>query len=490
MIVGPAPERRDSRARITARIVDAGSGEPVAARVRVLCSDGTTTQPSDALTKMGTGRSQFYADGSFSIDVPSGPTEVLVERGTEYLPWRRTLSLREDGRENLDITLERWFDRRDLGWVSGNPHVHYDTETRLTERIRLDPRVEDLDVMATSHVERGATHYTGNDLPIGVHPESTPEHIIDTGEECRHNRDTFTAGFGHVMLIGITTPILPISRGILVADDAPDYPPLIGVCEEARRQGGLIYWCHGAIGFEAPIAALRGLADGVGLLDPWWLEPEFDTWYRLLNCGFRLAALTGGDWYICSSHRTYVAADHRDGYSGWLDGVCAGRTMATSGPIVELTVDAQQPSSRVLGLDDGRRVVPVEVRWRWTDPLDIIEIVADGEVARTIVPEPGQLEGSLTFDLPALGVGWVAARCSSHQRSAWDHATWAHTSPVYLRETFDEQQAAREETAALLDAAIEWLETEGRFDDRDQLAELVGIYNEAQVRLRAGDLPG
>ena len=53
MIVGPAPARRESRALVTGSVVDDDSGEPVACRIHVLCSDGTTTRPDSALGVSG-----------------------------------------------------------------------------------------------------------------------------------------------------------------------------------------------------------------------------------------------------------------------------------------------------------------------------------------------------------------------------------------------------------------------------------------------------
>ena len=225
MVAGPAPTRRSSRARIAVRVFEAASGRACAARVAVLCSDGTIASPPSALQKRGTGRQQFYAVSTFEVDVPSGPTEILIERGTEYRPWRATVYTRDGDVVSLDAPLVRWFERHDSGLMVGNPHVHYDAEEdRLLDRLLLDPQVEDLDVLAVSHVDRRGAPYASNRLPIGIQPESTTDHVLDVGEECRHNESEWTAGYGHVIFIGISAPIGPLSRGTLRTEKAPDYP--------------------------------------------------------------------------------------------------------------------------------------------------------------------------------------------------------------------------------------------------------------------------
>lgn len=58
------------------------------------------------------------------------------------------------------------------------------------------------------------------------------------------------------MLINIATLVEPVSRGVLVDDADPDYPPLVDACDAARAQGGIVLWCHNARGMEAPVAAI------------------------------------------------------------------------------------------------------------------------------------------------------------------------------------------------------------------------------------------
>jgi hypothetical protein len=293
---------------VRGRIIDGATGQAVEARVHALASTGQYRAPAAALKKMGGGPPFFYAEGSFALDLPVGPAELIVERGTEYRPLRRMVTVPRSGTVEVDLALERWIDLPGNGWHAGNTHIHYDEhEKQPDERLRLDPRVEDLSVAVISVLRRRELAYASNKYRVGFASHLSHERLaIDVGEETRHNRQPWEIGYGHVMLLGLQRLVEPVSRGILVDDFDPDYPPLVDACDEAHRQGGLAIWCHNGKGMEAPVAAALGKLDAFNLFDPYWMDPEWDVWYALLNCGFILPPSTGSDWFICSSNRVYV----------------------------------------------------------------------------------------------------------------------------------------------------------------------------------------
>ena len=141
--------------KIAGRIVDKRTGESVAARVQVLSVEGRFIHPPDALLKVGPGIPFFYSDGQFVLDAPRGFNQILVERGTEYKPARIRVNVPSKGTAAVDIEIERWNDLAERHWHPGNTHIHYDQhETRPDERLRLDPRVEDVRVTAVSIIKR------------------------------------------------------------------------------------------------------------------------------------------------------------------------------------------------------------------------------------------------------------------------------------------------------------------------------------------------
>jgi hypothetical protein len=478
------PDREGNVATLRGRMYDRESGRPLEARVRVVDSTGAERGPDGAIHKVGPGEPFFYSEGSFAVDVPLGQADVIVERGTEYRPLHRTLDAPAHGAIDLDLPLERWISMAQRGWYAGNTHVHYDqNETRASERLRLDPRVEDLPVLVVSVLKRRELAYASNAFPIGRHAHSTPEHVIDVGEESRHNDEPRRIGLGHIMLINLAEVVEPISRGVLVDDASPDYPPLVDACDAARSQGGTVLWCHNANGMEAPIAAALGKLDGLNLFDPYWMDPEYDLWYRLLNCGIRLPASTGSDWFVCSSNRVYVAPEAAFTYESWLAGLRAGRTFVTDGPVLDFRVDGHQPSNAILGIAGHTRSISVTVEWHSLQPIDRVEIIRDGEVALAIGNPEAKLTGWATVEVDAADAGWLAARCWGRPRTSYGHALWAHTSPVYLRNQPNpsHQRADAAFFIERVSAAQSWLATKARLDNTGQRDRMVQLFAEGRA---------
>lgn len=470
-------------ATLRGKVWDKRTGRPLEARVHVLSALGRFCAPESVILKVGGGEPCFYCEGDFSVEVPRGQTDVVVERGIEYRPLRVVVDAPAKGVVEVDLPLERWIRLSDTGWYAGNTHIHYnETESRPLDRLRLDPRVEDLPVFIVSIVKRGNLPYASNSFPIGRHPFSTPEHVIDIGEESRHNDAPWNIGLGHIMLINIRQVVEPVSRGILVDESNPDYPPLIDACDEAHRQGGVVLWCHNAAGMEAPVAAVLGRLDALNLHDPAWIEPEYELWYKLLNCGIRLPASTGSDWFLSSSNRVYVDVGSNFSYAAWLEGLRAGRTFITDGPILRLTVAGYTPSNEVLAVNDMVSTVPVVVEWVSVQPVDRVEILRDGEVVAVEENVDQATRGRLAATLDVLGAGWIAARCYGRRRNSYGHAIWAHTSPVYLRAMPERScvHAACSFFMERLELASQWLQTRARFDNTSQRDRMLELFAEGR----------
>ena len=225
---------------LTARIVDAATGEKVGGRVQIIGTEGAPIAPPDAMWKIGTGEPFFYSNGEFTLNVPRGRVQVTVERGTEYIPWRRTLEFNEPGHVEHVIELERWCDPAADGWHPGNLHLHYkETEDDPDRRIMYDSRIEDLRVTALSYVKRWDLPYASNRYAPGVLKKFTDaRHHIQCGEETRHYfGGDHLYGFGHVMLLDLRNVVIPPGRGFLVDAFAAEYPPISYACDDTHQSG-------------------------------------------------------------------------------------------------------------------------------------------------------------------------------------------------------------------------------------------------------------
>jgi len=161
-------------------------------------------------------------------------------------------------------------------------------------------------------------------------------------------------------------------------------------------------------------------------------------YYRWLNCGFRLAVSGGaamGVMPVPLGHsRTYAKLDGPLTEANYLKALQAGRTFATSGPMLTMTVDGHEVGDVISRQSSTASPLKVRVQLRSVEPIDSLELVHDGRVIRQI-SLAGQsvspvLDRRLEGNLTPQRSGWVAARAV--YRAPTGRLRQAHTSPVYL----------------------------------------------------------
>jgi hypothetical protein len=476
---------RSVMAKIIGKVMEKESGESLDTRVQVLNSRGDFTHPREAILKIGPGLPFFYCENEFAVDVPRGMTKILVERGTEYIPVEITIDAPVHGNVTLDIEMERWTDLQERCWYPGNTHIHYnENETRPDERLKLDPRIEDLRVTVISLLHRKGQNPASNKYPAGVLTDfCTAHHHVECGEESRHNsaEDIPEEGYGHIMLLRLKEIVNPVSRGFLADPLDPDYPPLCYACDDAHRQGGIVIWCHNGIGMEAPVAAALGKLDGMNLFDPFWFDPEYDIWYALLNCGFKLPASTGSDWFISNANRVYCHTSGSFNYEDWIASLQAGNTFVTNGPALFLEVEGRMPGE-MLKVDPVSEL-SAEVVWKSHYDIHQVELIWNGGVvSRKDLPE-GSKEGRISVGVEIPSDGWIAARIGSSTRDSFFQPIWAHTSPIYVLagKSFPEQQVAAAQFHDAIEQSLEWMDRRHKYLNVNQRREVNDLFREGQA---------
>ena len=157
-------------------------------------------------------------------------------------------------------------------------------------------------------------------------------------------------------------------------------------------------------------------------------EADYKRYYQLLNCGFRLPASSGTDWWIYDHNRVFVHVEGEFNDDSWLAGLRAGRTFVSNGPLLEMTVNGQRPGA-VLNAS-GPLQVAASAMSRLS--FDTLQIIKDGEVVAEQASIQGQ-EARLEREIPVDCGGWIAARVLSRTRTHANYPVFAHTSPVYYR---------------------------------------------------------
>jgi TolB protein len=185
-----------------------------------------------------------------------------------------------------------------------------------------------------------------------------------------------------------------------------------------------------------------------------------EVWYQLLNLGWPVAATSGSDVMLnfyrtmaAGSTRTYVQTAGETDFDSFLEGLKAGRSFVTNGPLLELTVDGSMPGD--ITAADGS--ADWGLRLHTAVDVTTVEILVNGRVvdARPATDAPNQsFSGSV--DLPE--GGWVAARVTGPATTVWpgmDSYAFAHTSPVWVGTVGSTDPTAERRSAQVLLSALE-----------------------------------
>ncbi len=462
--VGPTTVTRLALPSIPVRMRIIESGRTVAGRIHVRAADGRELAPTDrgrfvsnrwfedrgADVVVG-GWRYAYVTEEFEVLAPNGDLFVEVARGPEYEILHVVQQVGEPG--SVDLEPRRVADMRAAGWLASDSHVHF-VHPRALHRQAL---AEGLQLVHLMGAQWGELYTNVEDLAEGP-AASSDDAVVWTGTENRHH------AMGHVLAIG-TPSVRPLASGgpgeSRIGD--PNRVTIADWADQTRATGGLAILAHLPDPYLEVVAdLLLGRFDAIEL----WFWPTLDghrtrEWYRFLNLGLRIPLMSGTDKMFAStvvgSVRTYTFTGGQEiDFGAWAGAVRTGRTMVSTGPLLEFTIDDLLPGS-TLG-NQGTHAC----RWRIRSavPVGTFEIVVNGSVAHRVILEgTGPWFGSL--DLPHPDRGWIAARCSGPDiltgtRTPLPFQIGAHTSPIYLPEPAVPDQAQLEYIRTLLDGAEGW----------------------------------
>ncbi|MDT8369124.1 MAG: CehA/McbA family metallohydrolase [Longimicrobiales bacterium] len=462
--------------RLTIEVVGP-DGAPMPSRIHLEASDGRAYTPEGGFHRVisVTETHYFHTQGSATVEVPAGRTEVEAVRGHEYRPAVATVEVPAGGEATLRLEMERMVDLPTLGWYSGDTHLHdlHQGRRGLThEEFFGQLLAEDLH-MSHALIHMDGTRLMGrwDDLTGAPHPLSTAEHILRYGEE-------FRGSLGHVSLLGTERFVLPLIGG--AANTPYAQPELDGRhLRAARARGGLGGFTHPYLGDVStprgvgstliPVDAALGLGDHYDVASVYSDEMRSsEVYHRLLNAGVRIAATGGSDNFSDvwrdpppGAARTYARVEGPLTAESWMEGIRRQRTFASTGPLLFLEVEGRGPGDE-LELPEGGSLT-VTARASSIAPMARLEIVANGEIAAARSAS-GADSSSLVFegDVTLPEGGWVAARVvGPSSRYITDSYAFAHTSPVYIvRDGLPHRSA---EDARFLAEAVDaaWARVEG-----------------------------
>jgi hypothetical protein len=489
------------------RVNDAATSQPTPVRLRLTDGEGNYFAPLGRLAEFATGRNQdvggnvllgmkpwAYIDGACEVRLPSGLVRALIHKGPEYTSQQVDTTL-TPGKLALRFAVSRWIDLRQEGWYSGDTRAHFLTPHAAL----LEAAAEDLAVvnLLAAECEVPGTH--DRRFP------AIPNILAFSGQEPALERD------GHLVVVNThnTHPVLG-SLGLLNCHRVV-YPLSFGGpagkedwaladwCDQCHRKGGLVVWTRAwhetaEFRFGEPLAdLLLGKVDAFEI--DFFEDSPFDVlpdWYTLLNAGLRVPLVGGSgkdsNGSAVGGMRTYARLPPGEGltYRGWIEAVRAGRTFATNGPLLNFTVNGQDPGA-VLDLPAGS-VVRVRAEARSAVSFDRLEVLHNGVVITSTAATGSPATAAVEAEVSAGSGGWLAARCQGQQQlfhRPANQRVFAHTSPVYVR--VDGKPAPADAAVAALtghlDRMLEWVLRAAHCDTEQQRQHLAGIFQTAREAL-------
>ena len=447
------------------RVLDDSLGIQVPARVLLRGPDGVCRVPEGAPLLKVARDVWFVTEGSYMVDLPPGRAELRVERGKEYIREKEYLDIPSEGTLQKEVRLKRWIDMRASGYQSLENHLH------------LAPEIAGA-CCAAEDLDFGTVLQWWNRPVFGVPQGSghirkpvfggmvVPTTIYDVEVEYE---------WGAIYMLGLPNPF-----PFLNEPSAPNLP-----AARYGRQRGTLNCYQGGWSREVLVDALLGLVDVVNLCNnnfamhrflprgiysnllevegfpiypdtpEGMLRMNLETYYRLLNCGLKLAAGAGSATGVKAAppgfNRAYVRCAAGQGVEEVLEHWRQGRNFVTNGPMLCLRGQGGIQPGDSLTLDKGGERLEFEIEAVSDCSMGPVELVVNGEVAGRLSPQPAQKRIKGKISVPAAESFWVCARAtdrdtllSDKELAAYDEppGRWAnranrlrfaHTSPIYVK---------------------------------------------------------
>ncbi|HXJ56093.1 MAG TPA: CehA/McbA family metallohydrolase [Verrucomicrobiae bacterium] len=417
----------------------------------------------------------------FKVELVPGRYRFTAERGKEFFPTHQEIDVKP-GLAKVQLRLRRWINLQQQGWFSGDAHNHRDPaelpNVMMAEDVNVALPMVDWTTASGTAPSASGLSARGNwgDQPIALdathvwQPRNTEYEIFRTGPS-NHM-------LGALVILNHHTRF-----------DQTIFP-LQGVADQVRREGALLdlekhnwpwsmalvpllkvdlfelannhHWQteYSVRKWAVPAPAWMGLSGSGTETERDWTLYGFQTYYALLNCGFRLrpsaGTANGAHPVPLGFSRVYVHLDEPFSFHAWMRGLGAGRSFVSTGPLIVATVNGQYAGATFSSPHpaDGYRL---ECAIASEQPLERIELIVNGAVAETFAPHntptpAGAFASQCLTRFRPQTTSWLAWRCFESRPAG--RFRFAHTAPWHF-ESVDQPLRPRREEA-------EWLVTRVR----------------------------
>jgi hypothetical protein len=421
-----------SEVEITVR--DKKSGQPIACRIHLKNSAGKPERAAGLPFWFD----HFVCAGTAKLDLQPGKYGIAIERGPEYARVATSLEIGQQP-ARFAFEMDRLVDLASEGWWSGDLHVH-----RPVSDIELPMRAENLHVAPVITWWNQQNLWANKPLPADplVRFDNNRFYHVMGGEDEREG--------GALLYFNLRRPLA-------IASPNKEYPSPMKYVTEARLMDDDVwidiekpFWWDVALWLASGKMNSIGLANNHMCRDRMyeneaWGKPRLTErlppplgngywtqaiYYHLLNAGLRLPPSAGSASGVLPNpvgyNRVYVHLGPECTYAKWWQGLKAGRSFVTNGPLLRVQANGQLPGHVFTAPAGGQVAIAIKAALTSADPMKNIEIIRDGKVDRQ-VPAPagtGSL-GTLTFKES----GWFLVRAVADNDKTF---RFASTAPFYV----------------------------------------------------------
>ena len=468
-------------------------GGPAWARLEIRGEDGQMYQPVSTGLRDRTARvrprggawylGSFVTEGDAIVEVPTGTYTVVAERGPEFSRMEERVPVSEEKPAEVLVRLKPWIRMNELGWWSADFHIH-----RPPDDVQQLLLAEDLNLGVVFTMWNKRDLWEGKDFPTRHDVEVDPRHWI-TVLNAEDER-----GGGAWMLHGLR-------RKLDLATATRWFPAGLQFIREAKqqrsdRQGFPWFDSEKPFWWEVPVVMAISPPDSLGVLhnhfnqygifdsEAWgrprdresypgpegFVEASLDLYYRYLNLGFRLPPSAGSASGVLPNpvgyNRIYVQMQQPFSVENWYEAYRDNASFVTNGPMLFL---------ETVELSDQRVRLTIDVRSR--DPLDRIEIVANGRVVRMFQVPEGETSFDAEVAMESSEQTWAAVRCFAKSDST---IRMAHSKPVFFSDGDWDDRADARFFVDWIDELIAQTKAEpDRFVSDSDRSAVLSIYQQA-----------
>jgi len=297
------------------------------------------------------------------------------------------------------------------------------------------------------------------------------------------------------------------SRYLPISGSSREYPSPMKFVNQAREEGDVWIDIEKPFWWDVPVWLASKKIDSVGLANNHmcrsrmyeseaWGRPRNterlpaprgngfwsqEIYYHILNCGLRVPPSAGSASGVLPNplgyNRVYVHCGDDFSYDTWWQGLKAGRSFVTNGPLLLAKANGKLPGHVFASTDEKAVEIDVEVSLISRDQVTAIEIIRNGKTERT-VPIAGKTQpinlGKMTFDRS----GWFLVRVITDLEHTF---RFASTAPYYVEVGAEKRFVSRSSANFFLDWVVERIgRVPVKLNDSERLEDVLAYHQEAK----------